>query len=345
MNVKARILASAAVISAVATATNAQDVVLRHSNWFPEGQALREQVIEPWAEDVAKVTDGRVVVEMAPKVIGSVPAQFDIVHDGQADSSVWVNGYTPGRFVVTDLFELPFMSDKTDIYNGIMYEFYKENLESYDEFDGVHVLALFSPGAGDIYNTKHEITSLDGFNGLQIRSPQKNVTESLELLGATPVQKPISEMYELLSAGIVDGTVLVTESVPAFKLDELLPYALQLPGGLYNSVLVLGVNEDTWAKISPEDQKAIEEISGVAFGQKAGEVYLDGSAKAQASMEERELTTFTVASPEFLAEIKETLKPVEEQWIAAAKERGIEDPTALIESLRAKIDESGAGTD
>ncbi len=345
MNVRSKILASAAIMTALATSANAQDVVIRHSNWFPEGQALRAQVIEPWAESIAEVTEGRVVVDMAPKVIGSVPAQFDIVRDGQADSGIWVNGYTPGRFVVTDLFELPFLSAKTDIYNGIMYEFFNEHLEQYNEFEGVHVLALFSPGAGDVYNTEREITSLDDFSGLQLRSPQKNVSTSLELLGATPVQKPISEMYELLSAGIVDGTVLVTESVPAFKLDELLPYALQIPGGLYNTVLVLGVNERTWAEISPADQAAIEEISGVAFGRKAGEVYLNGSAAAQKSMEERELTTFTVASPEFLAEIKETLRPVEEEWVAAAKERGVEDPVALINALREDINEAGAGAD
>lgn len=343
MKANFKILASAALLALSAAPLAAQQVVLRHSNWFPEGQVLRQQVIEPWAEEVAKVTEGRVSVEIAPKVIGSVAAQFDVVRDNMADSSVWVNGYTPGRFVVSDVFELPFMSDKTALYNELMYSFYKEHIEKYNEFDGVHVLALFSPGSGDIYNAKREITSMKDFAGLQIRSPQKNVNSSLELLGVTPVQKPISEMYELLTAGVVDGTVLVTESVPAFKLDELLPYALQMPGGLYNSVLVLGVNKDAWAKISPEDQAAIEKISGAAFGRKAGEVYLAGSAAAQKSMEERKLTKFTITPPEFRAEIQTALKPVEAQWMEAAKARGVEDPAALIAALRAKIAEAGAG--
>ena len=138
------VLATSIAVATLPMSVQAQDVTLRMSNWLPEGQTLRVQAVEPWIASVEKATEGRVRIEMPPKVIGSVPAQFDVVVDGQADIALWVNGYTPGRFVISEVFELPFISDDPEAYSVKMYEFYNEKVAAYDEYEGAHVLSLFS---------------------------------------------------------------------------------------------------------------------------------------------------------------------------------------------------------
>ena len=49
-------------------------VTLRYSNWLPVTHHLVQQLMLPWAADVEKVTEGRVKVEMLPKVVGTETA-------------------------------------------------------------------------------------------------------------------------------------------------------------------------------------------------------------------------------------------------------------------------------
>src|SRR5690606_11316464 len=99
-----RILKVAGLLSTVGLAATVQAApfVLRHSNWFPEGQVMRVNVIEPWKAEVERVTEGRVKIETLPKVVGSVQGQYDVARDGQADIVVFSNGYTPGRFDILE---------------------------------------------------------------------------------------------------------------------------------------------------------------------------------------------------------------------------------------------------
>lgn len=327
-------VALAMAVALAPVASGADTVTLRYSNWLPDGQSLRVQAIEPWIEEVERVTEGRVRIESPPKVIGSVPAQFDVVRDGQADMALWVNGYTPGRFVVSEMLELPFISGDSEAYSAVMYSFYQDHLAQYGEYDGVQVVNLFSPGAGPIFNKVRPVAAVADLEGLKLRSPQPAVTQGLELLGAVPISKPVSELYELVSSGVIDGTVLPTESVSAFKLDDLLPHATEIPGGLYNTVLVLGINENSWNRISEEDRAAIMEVSGSVFSRESGLVYKRNNERAKAEMIESGVE-WIVADDAFVSDLQERLQPIEDAWIEKAKDLGVEDPAALLQQLRA----------
>lgn len=314
--------------------------VLKYSNWLPVGNVMREKVVEPWIAEVEKVTNGSVKIATLPKVIGSVPAQFDVARDDQADITIFANGYTPGRFDVMEVAELPFMCDNAEVYAGVVNNFYRTHLAQYGEYKGVHPLSVFVVGTGQIFNNKHQIHALGDIIGLKLRSPQPGVTQSLNLLGAVPVSKPASELYELLASGVIDGTLLVPESVGSFKLIDSLPYATVVPGALYNSILTLGINEDKWSALSKENQDAITRISGDVFARAVGRAYLDGDEITWEAMRKRGKSIET-ASPDLVAEIKRVLKPVETVWIAKAGKRGVGDPQRLIDDLRADIAAAG----
>src|SRR5690606_5182200 len=87
MRISIRKLAAAVTfVGMIATSvpTVAQTTTLKYSNWLPVGQAMRMEVIEPWIAEVEKVTAGRVKIDTLPKVVGTLPAQFDVARDGQA---------------------------------------------------------------------------------------------------------------------------------------------------------------------------------------------------------------------------------------------------------------------
>ena len=330
-----KMLASLGLVLAATVAT-AQTTVLKYSNWLPAGQVMRVDAVEPWIAEVSKVTQGRVKIDTLPKVVATVPAQFDVARDGQADIVIFVPGYTPNRFDISEVIELPFMSDNSELYAPVVDRFYRKHLAQYNEFRGVHPLSFYVVSPGQLFNNKRPLKTLADFKGLKIRSPQPSATQALTLLGAVPVSKPVSEAYELLSSGVLDGTLMPPESVQAFKLMDSLPYGTIVPGAIYNTVLVLAINEDKWKSLRQEDRNAITAISGEVFAKAVGRAYGKGDAANWDTMKKAGKSVDTGSGP-LLAEMKNTLKPVESGWIEKAKKKGVAQPEKLLEQLRADI--------
>lgn len=309
---------------------------LKYSNWLPPGQAMRVEVVEPWIAEVEKVTQGRVKIDTLPKVVGSVPAQFDVARDGQADLVIFIPGYTPNRFDILEVLQLPFMSDNPEVFAPVADRFYRKNLLSFNEFRGVHALSVYVVSPGQIFNRVRPLKTLADFKGLKVRSPQPSATQALTLLGAVPVNKPVSETYELLSSGVLDGTFMPPESIPAFKLTDLVPQATIVPGAIYNTVLVLGINEDKWKSLSAADRDAITRISGDAFAKNIGKAYANGDKAAFDTLRKAGKNVETLPAP-VVAEMKTVLMPIERDWIEKAKKKGVAEPQKLIDALRADL--------
>jgi TRAP-type C4-dicarboxylate transport system substrate-binding protein len=187
-----------------------------------------------------------------------------------------------------------------------------------------------------LFNAKRPLRAIDDFKGLKIRSPQPSATQALTLLGAVPVNKPVSETYELLSSGVLDGTFMPPESIPAFKLTGLVPYATIVPGAIYNTVLVLGINEDKWKSLRAEDREAITRVSGDVFAGQIGRAYAQGDRGAFDIIRKAGGTIDTL-SPPVVAEMKKVLLPVQDDWMEKVKKKGVANPQKLLDQLRADI--------
>jgi hypothetical protein len=65
------------------------------------------------------------------------------------------------------------------------------------------------------------------------------VNEISKTLGMNVTLKPAPDSYELLSTGVMDGTLFPAESTESFKIDKIIKHATTFPGGLYNTSFVV----------------------------------------------------------------------------------------------------------
>ena len=82
--------------------------VLTSSSWVPPGHTLTRTIIE-WGKELETATQGRIKLTMLPKTPTNAPGTYDSVRDGLQDVGFTVQGYTPGRFTLAPLAELPFL--------------------------------------------------------------------------------------------------------------------------------------------------------------------------------------------------------------------------------------------
>ncbi|WP_028030872.1 TRAP transporter substrate-binding protein [Gemmobacter nectariphilus] len=335
-----RLIAAAVLATAAATQAHA-DTVLRFSSFLPTTHALYPAVWQKWQSDVERVTEGRVTVEILPKVVGTVAGQLDVVRDGLADVAYIIHGYSPGRFTMTSVAELPFLGNSSRANAVGYWRIYHEYLEKFDEHRGVVPLTLWAHGPGQLWWTKGILKDLADLKGEKIRTPGASTIPVVEAMGATVVQKPVTEIYELVNAGIVDGTLLSQEPAIAFNLFDGLRNLTLIDGGLYTASQAIVINEAKWNSISEEDRKAIMSVSGESMAREIARVTDEGDAKAREIMREKGYAV-EKASPEVMAQLHEALAPVEKAWAAAAKAKGMENPEKVLSELRAIIAEVDA---
>lgn len=329
-------LTACAVILGATTGAAMADTTLRMSSWIPASHFLNANAIIPWSQEVSKVTNGRVKINLAPKTIGSSLGQFDVVRDGLADIAVAVPGYTPGRFDLAGIVEMPLLTEDTVVSSVAFQRLYDKYLKEVGLFNEVQVLSVFTGGGGHFFMRDKAIKSVADVKGMKIRAAVASTIPTLSALGSVPVQKPSSEMYELMTSGVLDGSISGLDQVLPFNLAGVVKRVTVVPGALFNSAMILVVNKDAWAKISKADQEAIEKISGEALSIKVGQSFVEPIQKGEQAIRAAG-GTVERAGPEMMAEMNKILGSNDKTVLDMARKNGIRNPEEMMTWYRGEI--------
>ncbi len=311
------------------------EVTLTVSSWLPPTHLLSRAQAD-WCSEVTRATDSRVKCNILPKAVAPPPATFDAVRDGLADLSLSVQGYTPGRYVLTKMAEMAFLGDSA-IASSVAYQrMHVKYLAKLDEHRGLHVITVFTHGPGSIFNNKHPVKSLADLDGVKFRVGGGVVNDMGKALNVNMTLKPASQSYELMSSGVVDGVWLPDESIISFKLDKLVKYRTTLPGGLYNTSFAFVMNPATWAKIPKADQAIIEKFSGEWAARHYGKYWDEDDLKSRALQQAGGIEFYT-ADAKFVADFRAKTAPVEAAWFKEAEAKGLKNAAAVLKEFRAEI--------
>jgi TRAP-type C4-dicarboxylate transport system substrate-binding protein len=301
--------------------------VLRYNWWIPPNHLTRTKIMDPWAKQVEEVTQGRVKIEFTTTSLGAPPRQFDLVRDGVADLAMGVHGYTPDRFSLPKLAELPFMGDSAEAMSVALWRTHDKYFAARNEYQGVRLLGLMTHGPGSIWSPKAPIRRVTDFQGLKVRAGGGVQNDIVAKLGAAVVSAPAPQTYEILSRGVADATLFTNDAVGSFGLGKLLKYNTRIPGGLFNSTFFVIVSEAKWASLSPQDREAIERISGEAFARLAGRAWDETDREVAATLSDNQVIDPDAA---FMAELRQRLAEFDTQWVAeATTKRGVDGAGAM----------------
>src|SRR5437667_11645145 len=79
-----------------------------------------------------------------------------------------------------------------------------------------------------------------------------------------PMSRPITEAYEAVQRGTVDGTVFPWEAMTSFRLNELLKAHLEIPGGMAAATFVIVINPKTFDNLTANNKAALLKAGGEA---------------------------------------------------------------------------------
>ncbi len=155
-------------------------------------------------------------------------------------------------------------------------------------------------------------------------------------LGMNGTFKPAPETYELLSGGVVDGTLFPADALEGFKIDKLITNATAFPGGFYNTSFMFIMNKARYEKLTADEKAAIDAISGEAAARIYGRQWEKADRRGHALLQANGAKT-VVADAKFVADIKSRTASLEDKWIQEAKAKGLPDPAKVLAQFRAEI--------
>lgn len=325
-----------AALSAVCLAAGAAQAqtVLQVSTWLPPSHGATVAQNQ-WCEAVEKGTQGSVKCNLLPKAVTAPPGTFDAVRDGLADVSYTVDGYTPGRFVFTQVAEFPFLGDSSNATSVAYQRIYDKYFAPLGEHKGVKVLAVFTHGPGIIFTVKEPVSSAADAAKMKFRIGGGNINELSKLMGWNTTLKPATSSFELLSTGVMDGTFFPDESLQSMRL-SMVKYATTFPGGLYNTSFVFMMNQAKYDSLKPQERAVIDKASGEAAARlfAAGWDRTDAESRA---IQKQTGVQRQMASDAFVAEVKQKQAALEDRWVTTAEARGLKNAKAVLDEFRAEI--------
>ena len=213
--------------------------------------------------------------------------------------------------------EFPFLGDRAEPLSVAFNRIASKNPEFTAEHQGVKILGYFTHGPGIIFNTKKPITRVEDLQGLKFRIGGGMVNEISKQLDMNVTLKPAPESFELLSSGVMDGTLFPAESTDSFKIDKIIKHATQIPGGLYNTSFVFMMNPAKYNALSAQDKAVVDKLSG----EYAARTFGEGWDKVDAASREVQKTQGVVrvqADPSFIQAVAAKQAELEDRWAAAA---------------------------
>lgn len=265
-------MAAVIVLTLAAGGAWAQTYTFRLANYFP-GPAAQSKVLDEFAADLERLSNGRIVIEHYPGGTLLGPAEmFDGVTQGIAHIGLSNLAYTFGRFVESEILDLPIGFPNAWVANRVAQDFYDRYTPR--EWAGTRVLALHASPVNNIITKDRPVRRLEDLRGLALRGTGY-VARVVEALGATARPVSMPEAYDNLAKNVIDGLLIPYETTVTFGFGEVTRYITEVwtMGQVHTFYLVM--SEDAWNSLPADLQAVMDEYVKGEFREKLYKMWND----------------------------------------------------------------------
>lgn len=232
-----------------------------------------------FAETVEKATNGDIVFAIRPG--GSLgfkgPEQLRAVRDGLVPAADILTAQQVGDEPLFGAEGVPFLVKSQDELRTL-HKFLRPEFEKAAARFNQKILYMV-PSPFQYMFLKVKVSDVAGLRGIKIRGADKHTVDTCIAVGMAGVQIPFGELIPALASGRVDAVATSAATAVDAKFWEFMKFAY--PTNHTWSTNMVNINLDTWKKISPASQKAIEDAAK-ALEPEFWQVSADDDAKSVA---------------------------------------------------------------
>ena len=309
----------------------AEAVELKFSHPYSAMHPQQKQAFEPWAKQLEELSGGRLKVTFVPDGVLGKPSQvYQAVEIGIADIGWDVSAYNADKFPLTSVFSLPFMVNSGEQGATAMWRTLVKSPGLQNEYANFKVLSINCHTPGSFATVKMPIQSLSDLKGMKIIESGASTVDALVAFGAKPETFPITEYYNLLKVGVVDGVILPFDGVYTFKLHEVLKY--YTPIGIFTGFFWVSMNKAKFDSLSDDLKTVIDQVSGEPLSRQCGRVFDEGDAYGKKVGLDAGMQEIILPDAE-MQKLRTILKPQQEKWVNTMEAKGLPGAKVMATAL------------
>ena len=299
-----RTLAAATFAAALSTSAFAADMTLKLGHLANEQNAWHLASLK-FAEEVSKLTDGRIEVEVYPNE--SLGKEIDLINGMQLGTvDMTITGESLQNWApMAALLALPYAYKSLENMDEVASGEIGQQIEAeIIEKARIRPIAYFARGPRDLTSNR-PIKSPDELDGLKMRVPNVPLFLAVwKALGANPTPMAFSEVFTSLQNGTIDAQENPLALIRSANFNEVQKYVNMTDH--VRSWIYLTLAEGTWAKLSDADKEAVMAAAKTAQEYERG-LMLESLADDRAYLEENGMTFVEVDGAAFAAAAKDAV--------------------------------------
>lgn len=309
------------------TRSLAKSIELTFAHPYPAAHTQHTGVLVPWAKKVEAACNSALTIKFIPGGALAKPGQtYSVVEKNVADIGWDICDYSPGRFPLTTVIELPFMINSAEKASVALWKTYAQFLEFQKEYESTKLLMLSCHAPGVFATVKKPVKSLADLRGMKIKTASSITSAALQMFGALPVTQPVTETYTSLEGGILDGVVMPCDGMVIFKVHELLKY--YTPADFYSMVFWVAMNKNKFDSLPGDIKKVIEANSGLPFSRSSGKAFDDSNTAMKQMCVEAGMQEVNFPKREKQKLLGLTY-PLKQQWVMNMEANGLSGGAVL----------------
>lgn len=333
-----RSLLSAACLL-VSAPLHAADFTLRIHHFLGEDSLPHSGLIEPWARQIERDSQGRIAVKIYPKMAlgGKTHELVTQVTEGTVDIVWTAAAYTPNRFPHTEVFTLPTVHRGDPVATNQAIMSVIDPLLQADFRDVKPLLAHVQAGHS-LHLSRKPVKKLSDLDGLEIRPAGRRVgLWVVDALGAKPSTKRHPKLSKALADNKLDGALMSFQLAQALDVIESVEsHTLRAEDATFGTSLYLFLmNRASYAALPADLQAVIDRNAGLSLAQRAGRVWQQAEADALATARSRG-NHVTVLDAQDQRQLEGAFSALLDRWSDTVEKYGIDGPV-LIEQARQAV--------
>jgi TRAP-type transport system periplasmic protein len=238
---------------------NAEKIEIKYAFVNPQGNPVWEAPMY-FAKKVEELSNGRIVCKTYPA--GQLGGESELIQSIKLGTIQMIQpSVAPltNSYKKMGIYELPFLfSDQMHLLRFTRTDLGKLLEKEFEAATGLKVLDYIWESNRGLFNDEKPVYTPADMKGKKIRVMEGEIWKStFEAVGALPVPLAYTELYSALATNLVDFADPPISSYNAVKFYEVAQYYTLLDHAMCFKPIV--INAKFFNKLSPEDQKIIEE--------------------------------------------------------------------------------------
>lgn len=305
------------------------------ATWEPSG--VSSAPYKTWLKDLEERTKGRITGEISYASMGPPGGYYDLAAKGLVHVSFVGIPYSPGRFPMQEVMQLPITGEvSSEQMTKAYWLLYKKGYFD-QELKDVKVLWTAGQCPYHLQMIKgKDVLKISDLKGKKLRASGDIHTAIVKALGGIPVGMPAPETPIAMQKGVIDGTFQGYSFLSDFRTEQMTGSVTEV--GVSSVIFAMVMNKKKYDSL-PQDIQQILEKMGLQYSGLAGAGFDEGGRRGEELLKNAGGVVHRLPPAE-ADEIGRLMAPIWNDWIAAQEAKG-RPAKAVIADLYKTFKEMG----